>query len=225
MEDTARIQEFDSRRSLNSAKRGRGLGTRKTRKVVPQSALLVIFDTPPACFLRGTHIVTAFSRSLWFPTFRLPASATGGGRLQSHRRRQAPVPQAGFRAAALTFPYREAIKEKSSQGAKRTLTVDFCKAAEKRSTSIQVATKSPVGATLRRAYYALHSGNDGFKPLFPGRNCRLRLLSGLSFFYFALGDDGGLTPIPLPEGFLPSDSHLRFARFKKLISSQRKTPA
>ena len=35
------------------------------------------------------------------------------------------APQAGFGAAAPTFPHREAIKDKSSQGAKRDLTVDL----------------------------------------------------------------------------------------------------
>ena len=47
--------------------------------------LLAVPDAPPACFLRGTHIVAAFSRSFWFPTLRLPVSANGGGRLRSHR--------------------------------------------------------------------------------------------------------------------------------------------
>ena len=69
-----------------------GWGPRETRIVVPQAALLAISDAPPACFLRGTHIVAAFSRSLWFPTFRLPVSPPGRGRLQSHWWRQAPVP-------------------------------------------------------------------------------------------------------------------------------------
>ena len=40
-----------------------------------------------AASVRGTRIVAAFSRSLRFPTLRLPSSATGGGRLRSHWRR------------------------------------------------------------------------------------------------------------------------------------------
>ena len=61
--------------------------------------LLAVPDAPPACFLRGTHIVAAYSRSLWFPTLRLPVSATGGGRLRSHWRRQASVPQGAAMAS------------------------------------------------------------------------------------------------------------------------------
>ena len=61
--------------------------------------LLAVPDAPPACFLRGTHIVAAYSRSLWFPTLRLPVSATGGGRLRSRWRRQAPVPQGAAMAS------------------------------------------------------------------------------------------------------------------------------
>ena len=49
--------------------------------------------------VRGTRIVAAFSRSLRFPTLRLPVSATGGGRLRSHWRRQAPVPQGAAMAS------------------------------------------------------------------------------------------------------------------------------
>ena len=37
------------------------------------------------------------------------------------------IPQAGYGAASPSFPHREAIKEKSSQGAKRYLTVNTCK--------------------------------------------------------------------------------------------------
>ena len=37
------------------------------------------------------------------------------------------APQAGFGAAAPTFPHREAIQKRSSQGAKRALTVSFLK--------------------------------------------------------------------------------------------------
>ena len=40
-----------------------------------------------ALFLRGTRTVASLGRSLRFPTLRLPVSATGGGRLRSHRAR------------------------------------------------------------------------------------------------------------------------------------------
>ena len=40
-----------------------------------------------AASVRGARIVASLARSLRFPTRRLPASATGGGRLRSHRRR------------------------------------------------------------------------------------------------------------------------------------------
>ena len=40
-----------------------------------------------AASTRGTRIVAGPARSLRFPTLRLPASATGGGRLRSHRAR------------------------------------------------------------------------------------------------------------------------------------------
>ena len=39
------------------------------------------------------------------------------------------------------------------------------------------------------------------------------LPDGFFFDRFAIGNDGGLTPIPLPEGHCPSDSLPRFARF------------
>ena len=42
------------------------------------------------------------------------------------------IPQAGYGAASPSFPHREAIKEKSSQGAKRYLTVNTCKAQQKK---------------------------------------------------------------------------------------------
>ena len=60
--------------------------------------LLAIPDVPPACILRGTRIVAGLARSLRFPTLRLPASATGGGRLRSHRRRAGFGPTGGARA-------------------------------------------------------------------------------------------------------------------------------
>ena len=43
--------------------------------------------SPRALFLRGTRIVASPGRSLRFPTLCLPVSATGGGRLRTHRAR------------------------------------------------------------------------------------------------------------------------------------------
>ena len=67
----------------------------------------------PPSSIRGTHIVAAYSRSLWFPTLRLPVSATGGGRLRSHWRRQAPVPQ----GAAMASPSQVQCCTLSGRGA------------------------------------------------------------------------------------------------------------
>ena len=52
-----------------------------------------------------------------------------------------------------------------------------------------------------------------FKQCDRNRNSRLRLRCESCYGCFALGNDGGLAPMPLPEGFHPSDSRLRFARF------------
>ena len=56
-----------------------------TRRRPGSSSLPGVF--PHAVSTRGTRIVAPPGRSLRFPTLRLPVSATGGGRLRSHRAR------------------------------------------------------------------------------------------------------------------------------------------
>ena len=56
-----------------------------TRRRPGSSSLPGVF--PHAVSTRGTRIVAPSGRSLRFPTLRLPVSATGGGRLRSHRAR------------------------------------------------------------------------------------------------------------------------------------------
>ena len=64
---------------------------------------------------------------------------------------------------------------------------------------------------VRKAFILL-SNKSGCS--FTDRQGSLRSLTAFPFYRFAMGNDGGLAPIPLPEGFHPSDSLLRFARFQ-----------
>ena len=91
----------------------------------------------------------------------------------------------GFGGKTPNVPHREAIKEKSSQGAKRYLTVGLRKPGGQRraapGAANKIARRNGCSGGLCYAIFAAGTGG-GFKPLCHGRNCRLRLRSGLRFW-------------------------------------------
>ena len=69
-----------------SAKRGRGLGTRETRIVVPQAALLAISDAPLACFAPMTSKENVVSEQT-----ALRSTIETVADVQKHRRQASPT--------------------------------------------------------------------------------------------------------------------------------------